>query len=417
MYLTMRTAAALLALLLLGACASPAPASTPTPAATATVAVVPPPAAITPSVTATPDPAPQALPLCDPRAAREDVLVLCLEGVLLHVDAAIARAQIAEIADQVTADAVAVQREFAWTLRERAVVHVFAHRDRYVSGVRRLFGYGRATAEFVGDNSVAFFEPTVRIIAVNWDAVRDRRPIAAIRHELTHVVAVEACAPRCDLVPAWLNEGQARLAEAHIPGADWRMLRVRYEAGSMAVTRTLLPLGALVTQFQWNSLVDWIGYYKYQQAARVTELLREDIGDAAMPRLYARIRAGESVASAYASLTGTSFDVFERGLPARIAAVLPRPRGIATVTPGADGTGVSYLLYGFPPDAVVTLGIRSRHVDDTQSLVVSPQGAHFGSIDGSLPPGAYTITATFGQTTLATTVMKRDGRITRTAER
>lgn len=416
MYLTMRTAAALLALLLLGACASPAPAST-EPAATATAVLAPPPEASAPRATAPPSPTPHALPLCDPGAAPATVLVLCLDGVLLHVDAAIARAEIAEIADQVTADAAAVQREFAWTLREPAVVHVFADRDRYVSGVRRLFGYGRATAEFVGDNSVAFFEPTVRIIAVNWDAVRGRRPIAAIRHELTHVVAVEACAPRCDLVPAWLNEGQARLAEAHIPGAEWRMLRVRYEAGSMAVTRTLLPLGALVTQFQWNSLVDWIGYYKYQQAARVTELLREDIGDAAMPRLYERIRAGESVARAYASLTGMSFDVFERGLPARIAAVLPRPRGIVTVAPGADGTGVSYLLYGFPPDAVVTLSIRSRHVDDTQSLVVSPQGAHFGSIDGSLPPGTYTITATVGQSTVATSVMKRDGRITRAGER
>jgi len=29
-----------------------------------------------------------------------------------------------------------------------------------------------------------------------WEAVRARRPIAAIRHELTHLVTLEACAPR-----------------------------------------------------------------------------------------------------------------------------------------------------------------------------------------------------------------------------
>lgn len=413
----MRPPTALLTLAaVLGACAPAPPAGGSPPPVTPTAAVAPSPPASAPRATATPGPTPIALPLCDPGAPAAPAIALCLDGVLLHADAAIPRHEIAEIAAQVAEDVAAVQREFAWTLREPAVIHVLADRERYVAGVRRLFGYGDLTAEFVADNSVAFFEPSVRVIAVNWDAVRERRPIAAIRHELTHVVAAEACAPRCGLVPAWLNEGQARLAEALIPGAEWRIVRVRYEAGSMAATGTLLPLGTLVTQLQWNSLVDWIGYYKYQQAARVTELLREDIGAAAMARLYARIRAGESVARAYMSLTGGSFEAFERSLPDRMTAALPSARGIVTVVPGADGTGASYLLYGFPPDAAVTLRIRSRHVDDTQELVVSPQGAHFGSIEGTAPPGVYTITAVAGELTANTTVSKRDGRIMRAPE-
>jgi len=131
---------------------------------------------------------------------------------------------------------------------------------------------------------VSFFEPSLRLIAVNWEAVRDRRPIAAIRHELTHLLTLDACAPRCDLVPAWLNEGQARLAEALVPGSDWRLVRVRYEAASMAQTGTLIPLNALVSQLAWNALTDWAGYFKYQEAARAVELLREDIGGDAPSR-------------------------------------------------------------------------------------------------------------------------------------
>src|SRR2546423_15017608 len=115
-----------------------------------------------------------------------------------------------------------------------------------------MFGYSPATAAFVADNSVSFFEPSLPAIAVNWQAVGDRRPVAAIRHELTHRLTLEACAPRCDLVPAWFNEGEARLAEAQVPGADWRMLRLRYEAASMAATNTLIPLHRPRSPQAWN---------------------------------------------------------------------------------------------------------------------------------------------------------------------
>ncbi|MEK7863703.1 MAG: hypothetical protein AAB295_10635 [Chloroflexota bacterium] len=423
----MRHSTALLGVLLLGACVSAPTTIVATPSATAaarptTVA------AATPSPSPTPSPypphvvaapvaptaAPIALPSCGALPAAADPVVrLCPDGVELHIDATIPRADMAVIVAQIADDIAAVQREFAWTLRSRAVIHVLADRDRYVAGLRGLFGYGQVTAELVADNSVAFFEPAVRIIAVNWGAVRERRPVAAIRHELTHVVALEACAPRCDLVPAWLNEGQARLAETQIPGADWRLMRVRYEAASMVATDTLLPLGALVTQLQWSSLTDWTGYYKYQQAARVVELLREDIGGGAIARLYARIRVGETVSRAYASLAGRAFDTFQAELPRRILAAVPSGPGIATVVPGADGTGASYLLYGFPAEAKVMLRVRSRHVDETQEISISPQGAHFDSIDASYPPGSYTISATAGAVAIATSVEKRDGRVRR----
>ena len=359
----------------------------------------------------TPSPAPAVLARC--AATIADVIALCLKDARVDVDAAIGEADAAAIAAQITDDLAAVQSEFQWTLRGTPRIDVYATNERYAAGLMDVFGYPRATADFLMENSVAFFEPSLGRIAVSWEAVRARRPIAAIRHELTHFVTLEACAPRCDLVPAWLNEGEARLAEALIPGADWRLMRIRNEAASMVSTGTLMPLTSLWTQSQWNSIGDWAGYYKYQEAARATELLRADIGERAIARIYARLRAGEDLARAYTTLTGRSFSTYLATLSDRIAAGIPSGPAIALSTPGAEGRGTSYLLYGFPSEAKVTLRLRSNHADETQEISVSPQGAYFATIDDSYPPGTYTITAASGSAVAAVTLTKRGGRVVR----
>ena len=319
------------------------------------------------------------------------------------------------IGEQIREDIDAVQREFARTITTSPVIDVYATTERYAAGLSEVFGYSRATSDYLAENSVAFFEPSQRRLAVNWEAVSDRRPIAAIRHELTHLVTLEACAPRCDLVPAWFNEGEARLMEALIPGADWRMMRVRYEAASMVATGTLLPLTSLWTQAQWNAYGDWEGYYKYQEAARATALIRDDVGEHAIARIYARFRAGDDLPTAYARLSGKTWSSFVASLPARLSADIPPGPAITLIEPGADGTGASYLLYGFPSEVKVTLRVKARYFDDTSEIGVSPQGAYFGSIDASYPPGTYTITAASGTSVAAVTVIKRGGRPVREA--
>jgi hypothetical protein len=352
------------------------------------------------------------LPRCTV-VAKADAVALCLRGARVEIDAAIGDSDAAAIVAQITDDLASVQSEFEWTLRGTARIDVYATNERYLSGLMDVFGYSRATADFLVENSVAFFEPALGRIAVSWEAVRSRRPIAAIRHELTHLVTLEACAPRCDLVPAWLNEGEARLAEALIPGADWRLMRIRNEAASMVSTGTLMPLAALWTQSQWNAIGDWAGYYKYQEAARATELLRADVGERPMARIYARLRAGDDLARAYTTLSGRSFNSFLATLSDRLAAGIPPGPAIALATPGAEGRGTSYLLYGFPSEAKVTLHIRARHFDEIQEISVSPQGAYFASLDDGYPPGAYTITAASGNAVAAVTLTKRGGRVLR----
>lgn len=402
----------LAAALALQGCAPPVAIFTPSPQATVATAVPTPdeaPATAQPSPIPTPTP---FVPCPSPYKLVGDVRVvpLCVPGANVFTENGIEYSDLHALYDQIVEDLAAVQREFAWTLRKPPTLDVFATTASYVTGLVNEFGYSSATAAFVAENSVAFFEPDLRVILVNWEAVRDRRPIAAIRHELTHFVTLEACAPRCDLVPAWLNEGQARLAEATIPGGEWRLVRVRYEAASMVATKTLMPLSTLVSQGQWNAITSWGGYYKYQEAARATELLRQDIGGAQpMALLYDRLRRGEDVARAYATLTGRSLDSFVGGLAARFAEGAPAGPAIVTTAGPQAGHGVGYLLYGFGSEQKLTLRTVGRRSEETEEITVSPQGAHFSEIVDRYPPGTYVIVALSGDTVIASTRFEKRG--------
>lgn len=399
-----------LALVVALSCVSPA-YRTP-PLATITAAATPmsePSAAITP----TPAPSPSFALDTPSRNLREIAgIEFALGGapVDLRIESSITRADEAALGAAVAADVDAVERDLDRSFTGRTVIYVFATTATYTLGLERIFGYSPATAAFVAENSISFFEPSLLLIAVNWEAIRERRPIAAIRHELTHRLTLDVCAPRCDLVPAWLNEGQARLAEASFLGSELRLLRVRYEAASMAATGTLIPLNALVTQFAWNSLTDWAGYYKYQEAARVTELLREDVGGSApIARVYDRIRRGQNVAQAYAALTGRSFDEFVAGLPARMLEITPAGPGVVAVPLAPEGPGASYLLFGFAPSETVLLTIGGPWSTETWPVTVSPFGALFDGLAPSRARGTYTISVQHAGGVVTATVTKPTG--------
>lgn len=406
----MRAVVALAACLLLQGCAPPAATSTPS-ATAATAESAPSVAQATPQASAPPTTTP-SMPCPSPQKLVGNVPLapLCVPGASVFTETGIGASDLRDLFDQVVADLAAVQHEFGWTLRRQPTIDVFAATSSYTTGLVHELGYSGATAAFVSLNSVAFFEPDLRMILVNWEAVRERRPISAIRHELTHFVTREVCEPHCESVPAWLNEGQARLAEATIPGGEWRLTRVRYEAASMVATNSLIPLSTLVSTGQWNSVTSWGGYYKYQEAARATELLREDIGGAQpMARLYERLRTGEDVAHAYATLTGRTFDSFVNGLAARFAAGVPRGPAIVMTAGPQAGHGLGYLLYGFAPEEQIALRVVGRRTEEIEEITVSPQGAHFAEIVDRYPPGTYVIAVTKAATVVASTRFEKRG--------
>src|SRR5205814_4269714 len=99
----------------------------------------------------------------------------------LRVETAISPDDEMVVAAVVASDIPAVEREFVRTFATRPAIYVFASTAGYAEGFVRIFGYSRSTATFVAENSVSFFEPSLRLIAVNWEAISQRRPIAAIR--------------------------------------------------------------------------------------------------------------------------------------------------------------------------------------------------------------------------------------------
>lgn len=391
------------------------PSPSPAPASTVAAVITAEPTPTVDLATTQPPPLPTPTPFSpcpSPPKHVADVRMapICVVGANVFVENSIEGADLHTLFDQVVDDLAAVQREFAWTLRGQPSVNVFASMASYTTGLVHELGYSEATAAFVAENSVAFFEPDLRVILVNWEAVRERRPIAAIRHELTHFVTLEACEPRCDLVPAWLNEGQARLAEAAMAGGEWRLARVRYEAASMVATDTLMPLSSLVSQRQWNNITSWAGYYKYQEAARATELLRADIGGAQpIARLYEQIRRGQDVARAYASLTGRTFDSFVDGLAGRFTEGVPTVPAIVTTAGPQAGHGVGYLLYNFSSEEKLTVRVVGRRLLETEEITVSPQGAHFAEIVDRYPSGLYVVVVTSGDTVIASTSFEKRG--------
>jgi hypothetical protein len=339
----------------------------------------------TPTPTPTPIPTPEPSPLVTRELAGFDFALVPGPGDL-RIETGLPRGDYDLVAATVAADIPAVEREFERTFATRPVVYVFGSIASYTDGFVRVFGYSPSTAAFVAENSVSFFEPSLRIIAVNWEAIRGRSPVAAIRHELTHLLTLDACSPRCDLVPAWLNEGQARLAEALVPGGEWRLLRVRYEAASMALTGSLIPLSSLVSQLAWNALTDWAGYFKYQESARAVELLREDVsGSAPIARIYERLRRGQNLAQAYAALTDRSFDDFVVTLSDRMRAAVPARQGLIVVQP------TSFLVYGFPPASTITVTVSGPRGSESSPVVISPFGSNIDAIPPTRSPGGYTI--------------------------
>jgi hypothetical protein len=156
----------------------------------------------------------------------------------------------------------------------------------------------------------------------------------------------------------------------------------------MAATGTLIPLNTLVSQFAWNALTDWAGYFKYQESARAVELLRQDIGGAApIARIYERIRRGQNLAQAYTALTDRSFDDFVANLPERMRAAVPAGQGLIVVTP------TSYMLYGFPPTSTITLTVSGPSGNEGGPLVISPFGSNVETIAPTRTRGIYTISA------------------------
>jgi len=316
-----------------------------------------------------------------------------------YAEATVTGSEAATINTQVNADVARIQADYGRTFAARPEVYLLASDATYTTAQTQILGIGPAfvsTPLLVDElqSSGVYYRKRV---AMDLARARGVVPFTIARHELTHMMIDEMTADA--VVPAWLNEGSARLAEFTIPGSQWWQMVERHRAVSMAVNGLQLSVDELTSQHSWNTREGPLGSYQYAEASQIVELLRGDIGVARQLQILSLIAAGRSFEDAYAAVTGRSWQDFAASVPARLRAIAPSP-GIAfapdsAAGPGADGP--SFVIYGFRPNTAVTLSIRGGATgfgSTGRTQIVDAFGVYWSRLGAAWPPDTYTFTVT-----------------------
>jgi len=100
-------------------------------------------------------------------------------------------------------------------------------------------------------------------------------------------------------------------------------------------------------------------------------------------------------------VTGRSWPEFAASVPARLRALAQSP-GVAFAADSTAGSGVNgptFVLYGYQPNAVVTLSIRGAFTgasNNGRSQTVDEFGVYWSWLGTAWPADTYTFTVTTG---------------------
>ncbi|HUG07012.1 MAG TPA: hypothetical protein VMQ78_10740 [Candidatus Limnocylindria bacterium] len=318
-----------------------------------------------------------------------------------YAEATVSRFAAAAINTQVNADFASIQLSYGRTFAARPEVYLLATDESYAVAQTQILGLGPT---FVTSQSPAdpFESAGVyyrKRVAMDLARIGGGNPFTTARHELTHMMIEEITndAP----VPAWLNEGSARLEEFTIPGSLWLQTVDKHRAVSMAVNGRQLSTDELTSQGSWNSREAPLGIYQYAQASQIVQLLRDDIGVGRQMQILSLMGAGHTFETSYGAVTGRSWADFAASVPARLRANAASP-GIAFAadsTAGAGANGPTFVIYGYPSNAVITLTIHGTATGFSspgrfQSL--DAFGVYWSWLGTAWPPDTYTFTVTTG---------------------
>jgi hypothetical protein len=312
----------------------------------------------------------------------------------------VSRFNAAAINTQVNSDIAKIQLDYGRSFAARPEVYLLATDTTYASALSRILGIAPT---FISSPSVADLFESAGVyyrkrVAMDLARIGDVVPFKTARHELTHMMIDEITGDA--VVPAWLNEGSARLEEFTIPGAQWWWMLELHRAVSMAVNGRQLSTDDLTSQGSWNSRQAPLSSYQYAEASQIVQLLRNDIGLAGQMQILALLGAGRTFVEAYGAVTGRSWADFAASVPARLRAIATSP-GIAFApdsTAGAGASGPTFVIYGYPPNSVVTLSIRGTATGSSSSGVhiVDALGVYWNWLGTAWPADTYTFTVTSG---------------------
>jgi hypothetical protein len=316
-------------------------------------------------------------------------------------ETAVSRFEAAAINTQVNADIVSIQQDYGRSFAARPEVYLLATDTSYATAQTQILGIAPifVTSPTLVDEFESAGVYYLKRVAMDLARIGNGIPFTTARHELTHMMIDEITGDAG--VPAWLNEGSARLEEFTITGAQWRKALDRHRAVSMAVNGRQLSTDELTSQGTWNSRQGLVSTYQYAEASQIVQLLRNDIGLAGQMQILTLLGAGRTFEEAYGAVTGRSWPEFAASVPARLRAIAASP-GIAFApdsTTGSGANGATFVVYGYQPNATVTLSIRGAATGASSSgqfRVVDEFGVYWSWLGTSWPADTYTFTVTTG---------------------
>ena len=325
----------------------------------------------------------------------------------LYTESTISTPDVQRLANQIAADTTQIRFDYGQPYASRPAAYVLASSTTFAQAVQTIGG--AATPPPSWADGQCCFGPTRSWLFINWQAEAASGQLTALRHELTHMMEHQL-APQA-VLPAWFNEGNARLEEFTVPGTLWWAMDQRSRAASMAFQGSLFTLADLTSQATWNARSDLQATYEYAVAAQAVQLLRNDIGLAGELALFRAMAQGQTFDAAYASVAGRPFSAFSSTYAGRILALAPSYPGVTTAGDTRSGAGVSFTFYGLPSNAPFTLSISGDNgyrLSGTNSRTADAYGFYFSSLTtaNGWPVGTYTISATWAGGTISTSVAK-----------
>ncbi len=291
----------------------------------------------------------------------------------------------ARIARAVQGDVSRVESDYGRTFTTAPTVYVFATRASFALGLQQLFGARPADAGLLAAANGGVTLPKQAAIVINLQNVPQDDDFEILRHELTHAMVHEIIGPDASL-PAWVDEGLATLEE-HGQRSDEVELRDGAVTMQLLVSRqaSLQDLDSPVQWAQRNALLNGQGYTVAGQAMR---LLRTQVSQQGLLRMFEDTRSGGSFSAAYAVVSGESLADFERAFSARLATDLGGPRVTAQVV----DDGVRWAVAGFAPGRRVEISIRGKGYAVDYSATTDRYGMYAAAFGTTAPPGDYAVT-------------------------
>ena len=152
-----------------------------------------------------------------------------------YAESTVSRFAAGAINTQINSDIAKIQQDYGRTFAARPEVYLLATDASYETAQTQILGLAPT---FVSSRSLADPVESAGVyyqkrVAMDLARIGNSIPFTTARHELTHMMIDEITGDAH--VPAWLNEGSARLAEFTVPGALWWRTVEQHRAISMAV--------------------------------------------------------------------------------------------------------------------------------------------------------------------------------------